>query len=159
MLVLLDQRNGGVIARDATVWERILTHTRSARLDAELAHGTRPEASALLALRAQALVRPAGRHDVARSVQRILAEADRPPAPPLRAAVPIRRDRVRAVAGDLRILIDHLLAPCPLAAAGVAQTLLLLHDGAGPLFYPGNTEDLHTRLQEIISALEPLNNW
>jgi hypothetical protein len=47
----------------------------------------------------------------------------------------------------------------PVPARGVAQVHILLTDGSGPFYYPGNTDDLRARVLEAIAQLEPLSNW
>jgi hypothetical protein len=67
------------------------------------------------------------------------------------------RSRVSAASDELSRLADELARPGPVAAQGVAQALLLLSDGTGPLHNPqsdtilsayaaGAAEDLAIRL-------------
>jgi hypothetical protein len=75
MLVLLEEADGHLTARDAARWERIVVHLCANQLDRKLAGGVSPDTNALLALRAGLLVRPAVRYAFARTVAVLLAEA------------------------------------------------------------------------------------
>src|SRR5258708_30899598 len=101
MLVLLDEADCPV-ARPVRLWDRLLARLRASRLDRDLADGASPDATVALALRAQRLVRPRTRRDVARGAQRVPAAATQAPAAhptPAPAAGPRKgatwRDRVR----------------------------------------------------------------
>ena len=91
MLLLLEERTHGLVVRPARPWERLLAGVRTHHLDENLAHGASPEATAPLALRAQALAHDGFRQDLARSAQQILAEAQQP-GPRRRPAIPICRE-------------------------------------------------------------------
>jgi len=160
MLILINALDQGVTTKTATLWEQFVSRVRAYRLDHDIAAGASPESSPLLALRAQALVRPAMRQALARSVERLLEEAARGPAPPsFGLRVPVRRDRILESADALQMLIDRLLAPVPVPARGVAGVRILLTDGAGSLYYPSAGDDLTSLVLEIVEQLEPLNSW
>lgn len=160
MLILFDHVDQCVTTRDATALERLASHVRAAKLDRDLARGVSPDASAALALRAQALVRPSTRRSLARSLEQLVEEATRGRIPrPSEARIPIRRDRIRDAADALQLLIDHLLTRAPVPARGVAQVHVLLTDGAGPVYYPGDTDDLRACVLDAVEQLEPLSNW
>lgn len=160
MLILLDDVDQCVTPRGATAWQRLACHLRAGKLDRDLAGGASPDASAALALRAQALVRPSKRRALARSVQKLVEEATWGGAPhPTEARIPIRRDRIVDAADALQVLIDCLLMPGPLPARGVAQVNVLLTDGAGPTYYSGDTDDLRASVLHAAEALEPLSSW
>jgi hypothetical protein len=169
MLVLLDEADCPV-ARSARLWDRLMVRVRASRLDRELAAGASPDATVVLALRAQMLVRARTRHDMARGAQRVLERAMRAPAadrPPAPAAgrllmpaggllqVPVCRDRVRDSAEDLGDLIRRLLGGGPVAARGVALASVLLSDGSGPLYRRYSADDLRARVREAVDALDP----
>src|SRR5271170_4794323 len=78
MLVLLDEA-GCPIARTARPWDRVAVRLRAFSLDRDLAAGASPDASVTLALRAQMLVRPRYRRELARSVRRVLMAATQSP--------------------------------------------------------------------------------
>jgi hypothetical protein len=156
MLVLLVGADDCLTARDATVGERLTARLRSGTLDRDLACGVSPDASAPLELRAQALERMSARRELARTLRRLLAEADAQVPRRRSGVVPIMRDTIRDASDEFRILIEHLLAPGPVSAQGVAQIRLLLQDGSGPLFHRGAGECLRTCLQKATAALQPL---
>jgi hypothetical protein len=157
MLLLLDERTDALVVRSARPWELVKAGLCTQQLDAELARGASPDGTGPLALRAQMLARESFRRRLARSARQILAEAVRPPSsrPALRCgpAVPVCRDRVRAVAAELTELIDRLQLPGPVPVRGVAQVSVLLGDGSGPLYHRGSRDDLRARLTEAASAL------
>jgi hypothetical protein len=160
MLVLCDKVDDCITTRDATAWERIVARLHAAKLDRDLAAGASPDSTAPLAIRAQALVRLSQRRDLARGLQRVLAEANQPARDHSRwGVVPVRRERVRDASAEFQALIDHLLAPCPLPARGLAQVRVLLSDGSGPLYYPGSPADLRSTVHKAVEALEPLSSW
>lgn len=160
MLILIDDVDCCVTTRDATVLEWLASHVRAAKLDRDLARGASPDASAALALRAQALVRPSMRGALARRVGKLVEEATWGRAPrPTEARISIRRDRIVDAADALQVLIDLLVTPAPVPARGVAQVHVLLTDGAGPVYYPGDTDDLRASVLHAVEELEPLSNW
>jgi hypothetical protein len=160
MLILINALDQGVTTRTATPWERCVSHVRAYKLDHDIAAGASPESSALLALRAQALVRPAMRQRLARSLEQLLEEATPGHGPqPWRLRVRVRGDRILGAADALQILIDRLLAPAPVPARGMAGVRILLTDGAGPLYYPSNNDNLSAHVLEIIEQVEPLDSW
>ena len=65
MLILVLDIDHGLVARKATIWERLCARAWAGPLDRQLASGTAPEASALHAIRAFALVRRAERESLA----------------------------------------------------------------------------------------------
>ena len=157
MLLLLDERTDALVVRSARPWELVKAGLCAQHLDEELARGASPDATGPLALRAQTLARESFRRSLARSVRQILAEAWRPasarPALGRGPAVPVCRDRVRAVAAELTELIDRLQLPGPVPVRGVAQVSVLLSDGSGPLYHYGSRDDLRARLTEAAGAL------
>ena len=157
MLLLLDERTDALVVRSARPWELVKAGLCAQHLDEELARGASPDATGPLALRAQTLARESFRRSLARSVRQILAEAWRPasarPALGRGPAVPVCRDRVRAVAAELTELIDRLQLPGPVPVRGVAQVSVLLGDGSGPLYHHGSRDDLRARLAEAAGAL------
>ncbi len=157
MLLLLDEHTGALIPRPVRPSDQLRARFGARHLDADLARGAPPEASAPLALRAQQLTRPAFRRSLARSARRILADGR--PGARCRPAVPVCRERVRAAAGELAEVIDRLLAPGPVPARGVAQVTVLLSDGGSPLYRRGSAEDLRARLAAAAGALSQPASW
>jgi hypothetical protein len=160
MLILMDDLDQCVAARDATTVERITALFRVARLDRDLASGVSPDSSAPLALRAQALVRPSTRRSLAQCLQQLLAEANHPGPPRLGGTrVRVKRERVLYAAAGLQLLIDRLVTPGPVPARGVALVRVLLTDGAGPLYYRGADDDLIALILAAVEHLAPLSGW
>jgi len=157
MLLLLDDGSGCPVATKARVWDRLGARLGARRLDAQLAVGASPDASVSLALRARMLVRTSVRRDLARSTQRVLAAAARPPAGP-RLPVPVCRDRVTDAAGELAELVTCLLRPGPVPARGVAKVSILLGDASGPLYHRSSVQDLRAAVRETVEALSPLTD-
>jgi hypothetical protein len=154
MLLLLDDGSGCPVATKARVWDRLGARLGARRLDADLAAGASPDASVRLALRARTLVRTSFRRDLARSVQRILAAADRSLAGP-RPPVPVCRDRVRDATGELAELVTCLLRPGPVPVQGVAKVSILLGEASGPLYHRCSAQDLRATVRETAEALSP----
>ena len=108
---------------------------RSRQLDLALARGAAPEATAPLALRARRLTSLWHRRAIAASYRRLVSEArEAGPKTPGRMIPP--RSQVGAASDELSRLADELARPGPVAAQGVAEALLLLSDGTGPLHNP-----------------------
>jgi hypothetical protein len=151
MLLLMD-KTGCPVASRARAWDRLLMRLRGFRLDQDLARGASPEASVELALRAQLLVRPRHRRELARSMGRLLSTAQGRPYGG-RPSVPVCRDRVRECEDEIGELIRRLQASGPVPARGVAKAGLLLADASGPLYRRASRDDLRTRVSEAADAL------
>ena len=149
----------GVYVEPVTLRRRVRCSLLADRLDRWLADGIEPETDVLLALRAQQLACPATRTDLARTVGRLLRAADEPEHAFTRAPSIAVLERVRVAAPELRSLVDHLLAPVPVSARGVALVRLLLRDGSGPLFRYESREDLRLQVRRATDALEPGQGW
>jgi hypothetical protein len=165
VLVILVDRDAGLVARHPGWRDRLGARLHAWRLDRELAEGASPDASMALALRAQCLVRDSVRNDLAHSVEHILDEADaavtrrgRPLPTPLgmRVGEFLCADRVIAAAKELRAVAERLRRPGPVAAQGVARIALLVRDGTGPLYFRSNHDDLRAALAQAVEALDPV---
>jgi hypothetical protein len=104
-------------------------------IDERLAQGEDPAASAQLALRAQQLLSPKVRLELARQLCRVVEEAEGPPQP-FSAAVPVQREPVLRARECLVELADDLAFGSEINARGVALVERLLRDGASPLYAP-----------------------
>jgi hypothetical protein len=158
VLLLVDKGNSCLSARRAGLLGRLVVRVHAARLDHDLAEGASPDITEALALRAQMLVRPSMRRDLAGSLEEILALATEATAWPYLPVAPCC-DRVRAAAEEFHLLIDRLYSPGPVPAQGVARTSVLLSDGSGPLYHRGNHDDLSARVRDAAEALDPLTTW
>ena len=113
-------------ARTVPASVRIGVRLHHRRLDRELADGCPPDGSDDRAVRAGQLVEVGTRRGLVRSLRRIVAEAEGPPATALGAAVPICRDAVLMWREGLLGLADRLGQPVPVNPCGVARLLALL---------------------------------
>ena len=166
MHVLVGEDLGRLMLRRVWPWHRMLACSRAGRLDRELAAGTSPEASAVLAARAARLTSTEFRRDLAASLRRMLA-ASVPPVPPVPAVpaprsglpaarpprVPLRTSRISQAGPRLAELASRLLEPGPVPVRGVAMVTLLLADGTGPLYREASRADLGAITERAANAL------
>jgi hypothetical protein len=120
------------IAPPARLRDRLIIGIGPRHLDVALANGVPSETNSVLALRARHLTRQSRRRELAEGIRTVLDRAGRGPSlgiSPLGA-------RVTAASDELARLADSLAQPGPVAPRGVAQALLLLTDGTGPLYNP-----------------------
>ena len=156
MIVLLEHDETTYAATHAGLLARLRSHLFGFSLDRALADGACPDSTAVLALRARALVLGEIRRGVGEGLRRVVAVSDESGSErPLRAAMPFRRDRVRSAEPELRALSDRLLGSGPVSAAGVAQARLLLTDGGGAL-YRSQCGDLRATVRSVLEALDPM---
>src|SRR5208283_2407882 len=172
MHVLLDDDLGRLTVRRLRPWHRWLARGLAARLDRQLAEGTRPESSAILAARAMFLtfveyrrslaaaapVPPDARPRSAAAPSSAGAARPRLTAGPSAAFarqpfLPLRRDRIARSASELAGLADFLAEQGPVPAQGVAMVSQLLADGAGPLYRTGSRDDLSAIIERASQAL------
>jgi hypothetical protein len=140
------------IARRERLRDRLAAHVHRPRLDAAMASGGPTEASAELALRARRLRSISFRRELARTIGRLVRDLEAP-APPARIRISPQRARVAAAADALSELAEALRQPKPVSARGVAQALILLTDGTGPLFNPHNHGSLRNRASTATANL------
>lgn len=142
---------GLVVAGRPTVADRLAARWRSRRLDRALARGISPEAGPALALRARHLTELRRRRAIAGALRRVVRDAGRPSY----ARIAPDRSRVEAARSELSLLADAIAAPGPVAAPGVAQALILLTDGTGPLYNPGSGASLKAGAARAARELRP----
>ena len=129
---------------------------RAEALDRDLAAGAAPWRSPLHAARAVQLTSPRMRAHVAGALESLAERAVLTPfehagcaaLPPCRAQVADALPAIREIAARLR-------APEPLDARGVAATLAILRDGAGPCYHPIHHRALTRALRAASSWLDP----
>jgi hypothetical protein len=131
---------------------RVRLHRR--RLDRELADGLPPDGAADRALRAHQLGELATRTALARSLRDAVEVTGRRPARPLSSAVPVRPAVAESREGLLG-LAERLERPGPVNACGVARVLVLLSDGAGPLYNPMSDRSIGEALWWVADGLQP----
>ena len=132
---------------------RLLVRARALALDRALATGASPDSRATLSLRAQSLISPRHRVDLAHRFRSLLRAAGRP-VHPFDPALPVPTHVLL-----VRELIDEVLEVLEgveaIDARGVARLELLLRDGGGPLY--GTTAasrlELRRSLEQILDAL------
>jgi hypothetical protein len=152
-MLLLQDRDDTVTAVEPTWWDRLRAHLHADRLDRDLAAGLHPEGSRMLALRAQALTTTRSRRALAAGLALALADAMAPTVDSL-MRIPLNRGAVVEVADEIGQLRGRLLAPGPVAAAGVAQTRILLTVGNGPLRGRAHQHELGRALAWATDALD-----
>ena len=166
MHALVGEDLSRLMLRRVWPWHRMLACGRAGRLDRELAAGTSPEASAVLAARAARLTSTEFRRDLAASLRRMLAASGQP-VPPVRAVpaprsglpaarpprVPLRTSRISQAGPRLAELASRLLEPGPVPVRGVAMVTLLLADGTGPLYREASRADLGAITERAAHAL------
>jgi hypothetical protein len=133
-----------LIAPSPRLRDRLAARVRSHRLDEALARGTPAETNAVLALRARRLTRSRFRRGLARTLRRLIREAESTSGFS-RSRIPPVCARVAGAADALNELADGLARPNPAAARGVAQAVMLLTDGTGPLFNVRCAESVRER--------------
>jgi hypothetical protein len=153
-VLLANGWDGFVVARRPRIRDRLSARLRPRRLDRALAGGTPPEASAALALRAEHLTEPEHRRSIAQALRRVLRDA-REGRRPASGRVTPSLARVTAARDQLSLLADTLDEPGPVAAGGVAQALLLLTDGTGPLYNPYHRTKLGAGAAQAARELRP----
>ena len=146
--------DGLVVARRPRLRDRLAARLRARRLDRALAEGTPPEASAALALRAHQLTESEQRGSIAQAIRRVVREGHAGARPTLGRVMP-SWPRVRAAREELNRLADTHDDPGPVAAGGVAQALLLLTDGTGPLYNPYSRISLCAGAERAARELRP----
>ncbi len=139
-------------------WSRVrltlIASWRAAGLDRQLAEGTSPGASALLAIRGERLTSRRYRARVAAGLARAVRDAE---ATKHGFSAAVRADRREVIAARtvLATLDRRLRAAEPVSAQGVAVLESLLTDGASPLYLPTEPGALGSRLRAAAAALEP----
>jgi hypothetical protein len=133
---------------------RLLATLLGSVLDRRLAAGVSPEASRLLAARAERLASVAFRRNLVRAWNGVLEHALT--APRARDPhAPLCRDRVFAAVGDLQAMLSALSNPFPVPARGVALASRLLGDGTGPLYNRNCPLPLSDALRAVTAELCP----
>lgn len=131
---------------------RVLRHR--SRLDRELADGRAADVSVDRALRAQQLVDSRTRRGFARSLRRLVAAAERPPAL-IGSAVPVRRDAIQPWREGLLGLADRLERSGPINPCGVARVVALVTDGAGPFYNAGSERSIADAVWWAADGMQP----
>jgi hypothetical protein len=122
-------------------------------LDRRLAAGVEPSTDNDLMRRADQLTEALTRKRIAGVLDRILDEAADSP-PPFSSKAPLAREAIVACAPRICEIAGRLAGDQAVAARGVAQAAMLVHEVDSPLFSTATTDiALNARLAEIILAL------
>jgi hypothetical protein len=148
-VVLLEEHNA-LGLRPVHVRDRILARVRTMSLDEQLAAGTSPESHVLLALHATRLCQPDQRRRLADSLRAVALAAQQS----RRTRVPIDREGVRLVLGELEAVATRLDTNEPIDVSGIARVRRLLANGGGPLYRQSRAGLLQ---RELLSALDALD--
>jgi hypothetical protein len=141
-----------VQVRRSGVCARLLVRARSVALDQALVNGADPDSSVTLSLRAQSLIGPRHRVDLAHRFRALLRAAGRP-VHPFDPTLPVPT-QVLLVREQIEEVIEVLESVEAIDARGVARLELLMRDGGGPLY--GATPrpvELRRTLEQILDAL------
>lgn len=142
------------VGRRQRVHLALVAWWRAGLLDRQLAAGTSPRLSPVLALRAQTLTARRSRERVADGLARAIRDA-RAGTPGFSAAVRPHRQELLAASTVIGTLERRLRAAEPVSARGVALLRTLLSDGASPLYRPHERGALGSQLRAAAAALEP----
>jgi len=132
--------------------DRLAARLRTGSLDTALANGTPSGADAALALRARRLTNLPRRRKLALSIQHLVRDADSAGARSHMHVGPLS-DRVSAASWELTTLAEKLAEPTPVRARGVAEALLLLTDGTGPLYNARSEGSVGDRATSAVANL------
>jgi hypothetical protein len=134
---------------------RLRAHLRGPWLDRQFASGVQSWASPSHAARALQLTNPRRRRFLARSLERLVEEAARPPLPARAASIRVCRSEVKEAREEVVAIVARLREPDPVDAHGIAALLELLRDGCGPVYVPLRPGALRSALQMVLDGLEP----
>lgn len=121
-------------ASPATLSLRLRVRLHRADLDCQLADGLHSDALEDRALRARQLAGARQRRRLARSLRRLVTDAERPALGMYSAAVPVCRSAVWPMREGLLGLAERLESPVPINPCGVARLLVTFTDGMGPFY-------------------------
>ena len=134
---------------------RLRARWNAAELDESLAAGADPLASEELTLRAQQLVEPARRTELARTLELIVKQvatggSSPVPGPTILRREPIARNRPALLALARRLRADGLQC-----LPGLAMADRLIGYGDSPLYMGLGPLQLRYRVSEVMAALDP----
>jgi hypothetical protein len=134
------------------VW--LVAHLRARRLDRQLGEGAVSWCSQIHAARAVQLTGDRHRRGLARSLERLVENAEDPTARFISAVIPPCREQVREAMPLLLTVASRLRSAEPVDARGVARLRALLADGSGPCYMPSRPDALTIALQSISRSLD-----
>ena len=128
---------------------RLSAHLHASALDRELAAGIAPWRSPRHAARALQLTRERNRRGLARTLERLVEQAEVPTTPLRGAVIPPCREQVMEARPLLLAIAGRLRSAGPIDARGIARLRRLLSDGNGPCYVKIRANVLTNALQEI----------
>jgi hypothetical protein len=128
---------------------RLTARIRSPWLDSQLAAGVPPWRSPSHAARALQLTGDRDRRALARSLERLLEDAERIPTPFRGAAIRPCRGQVLGALAEIMAISALLRSAQPVYARGVAMLRAVLSDGSGPCYFRSDPAALSQALQEV----------
>jgi hypothetical protein len=134
---------------------RLRVRLRRWRLDRELANGVAHAPSEARTLRAGQLVDVRTRRHLAQSLRRLVAGVQVPRPVAISSAVPACRGAVAPWCEALLGIAERLERPGPLNPRGVARALVLLTDGASPLFNSHSERTVGDAVWWVADGLQP----
>lgn len=140
-----------LVLRPRRVADGLLARAVGASLDRQLAAGCAPEATPLLAARAQDIVSLPSRQALAANWDHLLRAARRP----MTRTNFVRAGQIAAAEPAIRELVRRLTTALPVAAQGVAMASVLLTDASGPVYNPHGSVTLPAALEAAITQLDP----
>lgn len=136
-----------------TYLTRLRVRLRRDGLDRRIAAGEDPRGDADLGLRAAQLTEPGTRRRIAATIDRLIDEAAKPPAP-FSSKVPLARVAIVTCAPRLCQIAGRLEGDGAVAARGIAQAAMLVREGDSPLYSPQISDvALNRRLADVDAAL------
>lgn len=133
---------------------QLLARLRAPWLDRQFAAGVESWRSPVHAARARKLTSDRTRRLLARSLERLVEQAEEPPKRYHTAVIQPSRPRVREARPLILTLASRLRSNAPVAPRGITTLNELLTDGTGPVYTPGDPETLKRRLQAIEGWLD-----
>ncbi|MGZ4185910.1 MAG: hypothetical protein ACXVUE_08275 [Solirubrobacteraceae bacterium] len=131
---------------------RLRARLHAPSLDRELASGIAPRRSSLHAARALQLTSDRNRRGLARSLERLLENAQRPRSQSRGAVVYPCREQVIEAMPVLLTIAGRLRCADPIDARGIARLNILLSDGSGPCY-------VRIRCSALTDALQEISQW
>jgi hypothetical protein len=141
-----------LVLRPRRLADRLLSRAFGASLDRRLAAGCLPEASPLLAARAQDIVSMRSRRALAANWDQLLRAAPRARG---NRTISVRAARIAATEPAIREVMQRLSIPLPVTAQGVAMASILLTDATGPVHNRDCAVTLPEALEAAIAQLDP----
>jgi hypothetical protein len=134
-------------------WRRVWSRLTAAQLDARLATGQDPRASAAFACRAEQLVSRRSRRQLAAAVERVYLRRHERAA--FSAAIPTDGQAIELARPALEQLARALRSGDSVQPGGVALIKVTLTDGMSALYRPAYPEALHDVVRRSLRLLGP----